>query len=132
MGSPYREPPRALSCPRCGDVLERALDGVSTCLCCRGLWIAPPVLDAAFGNSRWPLGQPLWWRTAIACPACALEGQQTSMAARMSDDVIVDHCATHGVWLDRGELRRLTGGDDDELATLRALLARSQPRNSDG
>jgi len=117
-----------LSCPRCGEGLERALDGVSTCMCCRGLWIASAVLEVAFGNPGWPLGQPLWWRSAIECPACALEGQQTLMSARMSDDVIVDQCAAHGVWLDHGELGRLMGGAADELAALRVQLARVQPR----
>jgi len=123
MGDPYRERPRYLLCPRCGEMLDRAFDGVSSCLRCEGLWIAPGTLDAAFGNPRWPSGQALWWRNSIHCPECAFEGKETLMAARMSNDVIVDQCAVHGLWLDRGELGRLMGVDADELGALRARLA---------
>jgi Zn-finger nucleic acid-binding protein len=123
MGDPYRERPSYLLCPRCGEVLDRAFDGVSSCLRCEGLWISPGTLDAAFGNPRWPTGQNLWWRNAIACPVCAFEGRETVMAARMANDVIVDQCGDHGLWLDRGELGRLMGGVADELGALRARLA---------
>jgi len=109
MGSPYREAPRFLLCPRCGEMLERALDGAWSCLRCEGLWIGPAALDAAFGDPRWPPGHAMWWRNSIECPECALEGKATLMTARMSSDVIVDQCADHGVWLDRGELGRLMG-----------------------
>jgi Zn-finger nucleic acid-binding protein len=127
MGSPYRERPRYLLCPRCGEMLERAFEGVSTCLRCEGVWIGPATLDAAFGNPRWPGGQALWWRNAIDCPECAFEGKQTLMSARMSSDVIVDQCPEHGVWLDRGELGRLMGGAVDELEALRQKLAVGAP-----
>jgi Zn-finger nucleic acid-binding protein len=108
-------------------MLDRAFEGVSTCLRCEGLWIGPATLDAAFGNPRWPGGQALWWRNAIDCPECAFEGKQTLMSARMSSDVIVDQCAEHGVWLDRGELGRLMGGAVDELEALRERLAVMAP-----
>jgi Zn-finger nucleic acid-binding protein len=127
MGSPYRERPRYLVCPRCGEMLDRAFEGVSTCPRCEGLWIGPATLDAAFGNPRWPGGQALWWRNAIDCPECAFEGKQTLMSARMSSDVIVDQCGEHGVWLDRGELGRLMGGAVDELEALRERLAVMAP-----
>jgi len=92
-----------------------------------GLWIGPATLDAAFGNPRWPGGQALWWRNAIDCPECAFDGKQVVMSARMSSDVIVDQCAEHGVWLDRGELGRLMGGAVDELEALRERLAVMAP-----
>jgi Zn-finger nucleic acid-binding protein len=127
MGSPYRERPRFLLCPRCGEVLDRAFEGVSSCLRCEGLWIAPATLDAAFGNPRWPNGNAMWWRNSIECPECTFEGKPTLMAARMSSDVIVDQCAEHGVWLDRGELGRLMGVAADELGALRDRLAATAP-----
>ncbi|HET9623291.1 MAG TPA: zf-TFIIB domain-containing protein [Kofleriaceae bacterium] len=123
MSSPYREPPRYLLCPRCGELLTRALEGVSSCVRCEGLWIAPATLDAAFGNPRWPVGQTLWWRSTLDCPECAFEGKQTLMTARMANDVLVDQCPDHGLWLDRGELARLMGAAVDDLAALRARLA---------
>jgi Zn-finger nucleic acid-binding protein len=127
MGAPYRERPRFLLCPRCGEVLDRALEGVSTCLRCEGLWIGPATLDAAFGNPRWPNGNAMWWRNSIECPECVFEGKASVMAARMSNDVIVDQCPDHGVWLDRGELGRLMGVAEDELGALRSRLAVTAP-----
>lgn len=114
-------------CPRCGEVLDRAFEGVSTCLRCEGLWIAPATLDAAFGNPCWPSGNVMWWRNSIECPECALEGKATVMSARMSSDVIVDQCAEHGVWLDRGELGRLMGVAGDELGALRSRVQAMAP-----
>jgi Zn-finger nucleic acid-binding protein len=104
-------------------MLDPTLEGISTCLRCEGIWIAPATLDAAFGSPRWPAGQTLWWRTPIECPDCAFDGVSTLMTTRMSSDVIVDQCAQHGVWLDRGELGRLMGAGSDELEALRARLA---------
>lgn len=120
---PYRGQPRFLLCPHCGEVLDRSFEGVSACLCCEGLWISPATLDAAFGNPMWPPGRSLWWRNAVRCPECVFEGHETVMSARMANDVIVDQCSTHGLWLDRGELGRLMGTDGDELAALRDRLA---------
>jgi Zn-finger nucleic acid-binding protein len=108
-------------------MLDRAFEGVSSCLRCEGLWIAPATLDAAFGNPRWPSGTTLWWRNSVECPECAFEGKTTLMAARLSNDVLVDQCPEHGVWLDRGELGRLMGGATDELAALRDRLAVRAP-----
>lgn len=127
MGAPYRERPRFLLCPRCGEMLDHAFEGVSSCLRCEGLWIAPATLDSAFGDPLWPPGQTLWWRNSIECPDCAFDGVQTAMAARRSSDVIVDHCPSHGIWLDRGELGRLMSVPDDDLAALRARLAAIAP-----
>ena len=127
MGSPYREPPRFLLCPRCAEMLDLEFQGVSSCPRCEGLWIAPATLDAAFGDARWPGGNAMWWRNSIECPECTLEGKVTLMTARMSNDVIVDQCAEHGVWVDRGELGRLMGVADDELGALRARLVATAP-----
>jgi Zn-finger nucleic acid-binding protein len=108
-------------------MLDRAFEGVSACLRCEGLWIAPATLDAAFGNPRWPDGHTLWWRNSVECPECAFEGKATVMSARMSSDVLVDQCPEHGVWLDRGELGRLMGVAGDELGALRDRLAVMAP-----
>lgn len=108
-------------------MLDLEFQGVSSCPRCEGLWIAPATLDAAFGDPRWPGGNAMWWRNSIECPECTLEGKVTLMTARMSNDVIVDQCAEHGVWVDRGELGRLMGVADDELGALRARLVATAP-----
>jgi Zn-finger nucleic acid-binding protein len=108
-------------------MLDHTFEGVSSCLRCEGLWISPATLDAAFGSATWPPGQTLWWRNSIECPECAFDGTSTLMTARISNDVIVDQCTEHGVWLDRGELGRLMGTPADELEALRARLLRVAP-----
>lgn len=125
MTSPYREGSLFLPCPRCGDMLDRVFEGVAVCPRCQGAWIAQAALDTAFGNPRWPPGQSMWWQDALECPECASTGTKSKMSARSSNEVIVDACATHGVWLDRGELGRLMSltTDADELLELRRRIA---------
>lgn len=127
MGNPFRDAPKFLLCPRCGEVLERAFDAVHVCLRCEGLWIAPVSLEKAFGTARWPQAQALWWRDALACPECAVAGATTTMSAAAAGRILIDRCGRHGLWLDRGELGRLLGDGaaadgDDDLAVLRELL----------
>jgi len=131
-GGPFRELPRFLLCPRCGEILERAFHSVFACLRCEGVWLAPVTIEKAFGTPRWPEGQSAWWRSSLNCPECAADGKTQLMSAVMSNDVLVDRCLTHGLWLDRGELGRLMGSDrtdgGDELAALHEAL---QPGEAD-
>lgn len=127
--APFRERPKMLLCPRCGELLERAFEAVLTCLRCEGLWIAAVTLEKAFGDPRWPRGPAMWWRNALECPECASEGETQTMTAVQAGDVVVDRCAAHGLWLDRTELFRLmggragnAGGASPDLAALRAHL----------
>ena len=127
--SPFRERPKFLLCPRCGEMLDRAFDAVLVCLRCEGVWIAPISLEKAFGNPKWPQAAGMWWHNSLECPECAFEGKATTMDAGAAGGVIIDRCHTHGLWLDRGELGRLMGGDtddergDDDLVALRDKLA---------
>ena len=121
--TPYRDGPQQLGCPRCGERLERAIDGVMACVRCAGLWIEEAVLDMAFGSPKWPGGASAWWRVELACPMCALEGKEQDLVPFMSNDVLVDRCAGHGLWLDAGELGRLMNTPaSDELAALQRKL----------
>lgn len=130
--APFRESPKFLLCPRCGEMLERAFEAVRTCLRCEGVWIATVMLERAFGDPRWPRGPSMWWRNALECPECAAEGAVQVMAAVQAGEAVVDRCASHGLWLDRFELVRLLGTSDavasgagvsPDLAALRARLA---------
>jgi Zn-finger nucleic acid-binding protein len=50
------------------------------------------------------------------------------MNARTSGGVIIDHCPSHGVWLDRGELGRVMGDPIvNELGKLREHLGALEP-----
>lgn len=130
--APYREGPRYLLCPRCGDLLERAFDAVHVCMRCEGVWIPPLSLEKAFGDPQWPGGRNAWWRNVLACPECATEGSQTTLSAVTIGSLIADRCHSQGLWLDRGELGRLMGGStaddrgDDDLAALRERLRASE------
>ncbi len=133
MTSPYREAPQLLLCPRCGEVLDRVFAGVAACPRCQGAWIGQATLDTAFGNPRWPQGQNMWWHNALDCPECACEGTVRKMEARSSNEVLVDCCPSHGLWLDHGELGRLMGLDRgaDELLELQKRVTAISPDPDD-
>lgn len=133
MTSPYREAPQLLLCPRCGEVLDRVFAGVAACPRCQGAWIGQATLDTAFGNPRWPQGQNMWWHNALECPECACEGIVRKMDARSSNEVMVDCCPSHGLWLDHGELGRLMGLDRgaDELLELQKRVTAISPDPDD-
>lgn len=120
---PYREPPRFLLCPRCGEMLDRVFDDVLACLRCRGIFITPPTSGLAFGDAAWPAdAAAMWWKSSLECPVCAYHGAPTTMAAQSFEGTQIDRCASHGLWLDQGELNRLAGTRGDELAVLRRKL----------
>jgi len=114
-----------LMCPRCGDVLERILDGVLTCTRCEGAWMTNSVIDRAFGTQRWPGGASAWWRREVDCPACACAGEPDAMTPMLVGTLLVDRCAKHGIWLDHGELGRLIGAPD--MVELEAFFERINP-----
>lgn len=125
---PYREPAPSLACPRCGRPLSDSTGKVATCPGCHGVWLPAPVISELFGDEDWPRGTPMWWHSKLACPQCAraASGEPPLMLARSVGGVFVDRCASHGVWLDAGEVGRvvaLPGVHDAEvLGALRARL----------
>ncbi|MEO8701735.1 MAG: hypothetical protein ABI867_16935 [Kofleriaceae bacterium] len=131
--APFRESPRFLLCPRCGEMLDRAFDAVLVCLRCEGVWAANLSIEKAFGDRAWPHGKNTWWRSAVNCPECAADGAENLMDAQMVETVIIDRCRAHGLWLDRGELGRLLGGtrDDQGNADLAILRERLKVVESD-
>ncbi len=122
-GGPYREGPSFLICPRCGEILDRAFDDVLACLRCKGIFITPPTAGLAFDDPAWPKDtSAMWWKSSLECPVCANAGAATIMAAQTLEGTVIDRCAAHGLWLDAGELARLTHTTGDELAYLRSRL----------
>jgi Zn-finger nucleic acid-binding protein len=115
-----------LFCPRCNELLDQVDFGVDICPRCEGFWIGTSVLELS-GN-QWPAGPQVWWRREVRCPMCAAQGRVTVMNARTSNDVIVDQCFAHGVWLDRGELSRVMRDPAVKgLTKLREHLAALEP-----
>lgn len=117
--TPYRDAQSLLHCPRCGDSLEAIRDGLAACFNCRGVWLGTAAVTLAFGTRLWTQGTNAWWKRSLVCPVCNQE-----MAAVIASDTLVDRCATHGVWLDAGELGRLLNGPaTEELTALYRQLA---------
>jgi Zn-finger nucleic acid-binding protein len=124
----YRQGPTILSCPRCGEILERVSEGVETCRRCEGVWLATPTIDKTFGTPYWPQGASAWWRRALACPVCAYGGGTGDMSPVTVENILVDRCPTHGLWLDHGELGRLMGTPEVvELEALHELMKPDSP-----
>ena len=122
-GGPYREGPSFLICPRCGEILDRAFDDVLACLRCKGMFITPPTAGLAFDDPAWPKDtSAMWWKSSLECPVCANAGATTIMAAQTLEGTVIDRCVAHGLWLDAGELARLTHTTGDELAFLRSKI----------
>lgn len=119
-----------LLCPRCSEALDHVFGGVAVCTRCEGAWVQQPAITTAFGNPRWPAGQNLWWREELDCPECAAASTTTRMAARNADNIMVDVCASHGIWLDHGELSRLmqlASGSDELLALQKRVHVGADP-----
>lgn len=112
-----------LDCPRCTESLQALRLGATTvheCAACGGLWMAPDALQKLCDNREAHAGvvSALDARAPtqaaapdtvryIPCPACAKLMNRVNFAH--SSGVIMDVCKAHGVWLDRGELRRVMG-----------------------
>lgn len=123
MTNPFREAPRMLTCPRCGQTLNDVTGDVAMCGQCGGIWLAQPVIATAFQDPTWPHGVSMWWRRELVCPVCAANGTDETMASVMVDELMLDRCPDHGLWFDRGELARLIGGTPaKELDRLKSIL----------
>ncbi len=111
--------PLELTCPRCdGARLLGLLVGphhVGECLRCTGLFVTHDVVERltrlhelAGGLRLRPLPPPVDGKpetTAyLRCPRCSGHMNRKNFGERSG--VIVDVCATHGVWFDRDELSR--------------------------
>lgn len=126
IGGAFREAPRMLACPRCGEHLARMSAGVEVCARCEGVWLAALTLESTFGTPYWPQGASNWWRRELACPACTIDkGKSEIMTPVRAGDVLVDRCHEHGVWLDAGELGRLL--DAPRAVELEAFYDRVRP-----
>lgn len=118
---PYRqppaEPPSDLRCPRCQSDLRKQAVGpnrVERCASCHGVWISAGEFNELIGDldrleavrvrelphraGEEPLGY-------VACPRC--DEMMVRRNFGRTSGILVDTCKKHGIWLDRGELRRV-------------------------
>jgi Zn-finger nucleic acid-binding protein len=113
----------ALKCPRCREDMQALRLGVTTareCAACGGLWLDPESIQKLSDHreERADVVSALATRVPLAtappdiiryvpCPMCARLMNRKNFA--QSSGVVLDVCAKHGVWLDRGELERVLG-----------------------
>jgi len=115
-----------LPCPCCGtalDVIEFDTEPairIERCTTCHGMFFNPGELEALLDAQT----NPLVWLDPVQidqisrdfgyqheviyrkCPMCAERMSHLNFAGRSG--VILDRCGSHGVWVEGGELRRLT------------------------
>jgi Zn-finger nucleic acid-binding protein len=112
-----------LPCPRCREPMQALRLGdtaVHECAACGGLWLAPEALQrlsdgrearadvvSALGARVPTVRTPPDVVRYVPCPQCGHLMNRKNFA--QSSGVVLDVCATHGVWLDRGERERVLG-----------------------
>lgn len=112
-----------LSCPRCREPMQalRLGDTVAReCAACGGLWLDPESLQrlsdgreaqtevvSVLGARVPTMSTPPDVVRYVPCPQCGRLMNRKNFA--QSSGVVLDVCANHGVWLDRGELERVLG-----------------------
>ncbi len=112
-----------LKCPRCREQMQALMLGgtrARECSACGGLWFDPEALQrmANAAEERSMVVSVLAARTPclttmpdvvryVPCPQCERLMNRKNFA--QSSGIVLDVCAKHGVWLDRGELERLIG-----------------------
>ena len=117
------EEEKALRCPRCREdmqALRLGATSVHECAACGGLWLHPESLQKLSDGREERAGivSALAERVPTAaappdivryvpCPVCGRLMNRKNFA--QSSGVVLDVCAKHGVWLDRGELERVLG-----------------------
>jgi Zn-finger nucleic acid-binding protein len=112
-----------LPCPRCRQPMQALRLGTTTaheCSACGGLWLDPASLQRLSDDRETRAGvvsvlaarvptvaAPPDVVRYVPCPQCGRLMNRKNFA--QSSGVVLDVCATHGVWLDRGELERVLG-----------------------
>ena len=112
-----------LKCPRCREAMQALRLGTTTareCAACGGLWLDPESLQRLSDGQEERAGvvsvlaarlpavpTPPDIVRYVPCPRCGKLMNRKNFA--QSSGVVLDVCAKHGVWLDRGELERALG-----------------------
>ncbi|HUQ45377.1 MAG TPA: zf-TFIIB domain-containing protein [Gemmatimonadaceae bacterium] len=112
-----------LECPRCRETMQALRLGTTIareCAACGGLWLDPEMLQGLSDGreeragvmsvlaARMPTAAvPPDVVRYVPCPRCQTLMNRKNFAK--SSGVVLDVCAKHGVWLDRGELERVLG-----------------------
>jgi len=107
------------TCPRCTVPLQQITVGKWTadeCIHCGGLWISVASFDQIVSDAQartaatglqLPDAPPVDTEVRyIHCPQCNQLMNRMNYAERSG--VVIDICRPHGIWLDRGEIGRIT------------------------
>lgn len=106
-----------MQCPKCHGALRPQLFGeveVEQCVDCHGVWLdlgELPLLRRAANTtySDATTDTPIYDTLTAPCPRCGGEGHMTRVHDLKRPDIIIDSCPIcYGIWLDGGELDKLT------------------------
>lgn len=115
MGDPYRSPPAPLACPGCNAEL-REYEGKLCCDACGGIMMDMASLIAAIAEIvEAQTGTPTQLKFVDekagnrVCPRCKAPLTTAHVVVDLAKKhpkmrPTLDHCASHGVWFDAGEL----------------------------
>jgi Zn-finger nucleic acid-binding protein len=103
----------AMHCPCDRRALSPPIpSGARPCVKCHGLWLPGPVVESVIGHVP-RVSDDGRARAEPSLLECPHDG--AALLALHCRGVEVDHCLQcHGVWLDRGELMRLTSAMQDD------------------
>ena len=106
-----------MKCPACKTdlvVVEREGIEVDWCLDCRGLWFDEGELELLGEKAGRPITAQILTSEANLsmkgqrrCPRCPKRMESVQVELGPREQVIIDRCSQHGLWLDRGELGQL-------------------------
>jgi len=107
-----------VNCPVCREpliVAEREGIELDACPWCRGLWFDAgelALLAEKMGRTLTvtdggPLAEAVTSEKPRQCPRC--DKSMGKITLGQSPSVLLDHCPTHGLWFDHGELGSLVG-----------------------
>jgi len=106
-----------MQCPKCQKELKRQQFGdveVDQCLSCQGIWFdlgeLPTLRQQKNTNySKSSADTNIYDVMSAPCPRCGGEGHMTRVHDLKRPDIVMDTCSVcYGIWLDGGELDKLT------------------------
>jgi len=118
-----------MNCPACKNILITIeLDDfeIDRCFECKGIWLDTYELEYLLGKSGQSVsGLDFLQFTACVekdrtCPEC---GKKMKKIVTGENNIVVDHCTSHGIWFDAGELERLLSSiPDKNTSSLAGML----------
>lgn len=118
-----------MKCPNCSDTLitlEFDRIEVDYCTGCEGIWLDSGEMKTLLERSgaqdpHLVTVECMTGKESVRkCPICT-KGMEKVLMGK-ANPVLLDECADHGLWFDRGELKKALAAGGEETEDLRKLL----------